>query len=239
MVERRLLPRETANFVPSVLAALIIFRNPERYGFEVEPEPQLAFESVPVDYQLDLTVAAQLINVPVTALQELNPELIRGVTPANRKYLLKVPVEGAELLKSKLAQLPVEKRVSTLRHRVRRGETLTRISRKYRVSVSALSHANGLRNANRLRVGQSLLIPTPGASGPDSVAASHEVASRPVSHVVRRGDSLHKIARTYGISVTDLLRWNGLKPGSLIYPGQRIRVIAEATESLQEQARKE
>lgn len=226
MVKRGLLPRETDNFVPSILAALIIFRNPARYGFAVEPEPEIEFEVLPVPSQVDLAVAAELIDVPVETLAELNPELRRGITPKDYPdYVLKVPPGRAQMLKDKLATLPEKKRVVYQQHRVRRGETLSDIAEKYSVPVSAIAQANGIRNVHRLSLGQELIIPV-------SERASRWLAlapSRSAGYVVRKGDSLERIARIYGVTVLDLIRWNGLKLNSTIYPGQRIRVVAEAS----------
>lgn len=224
MAGRRLLPRETINHVPSVLAALIIFRHPERYGFQVECDPEVAFETVPVAYQVDLRVVSELAGVPLEELKELNPELLRGVTPQGYpEYVLKVPLGKAEILQRQLAAWPPEKRLVLQHHRVKSGETLSLIAKKYSVPVRVIAQANQVRNIHRLSLGQDLVIPISGW-----VAPLQETPALPGSHVVRRGDSLEKIAGLYGVTVRDLLAWNHLKPGALIYPGQKIKILAEA-----------
>ena len=122
MVRRRLLPRETRNYVPSYLASTIIFKNPTRYGFQVEPDPELKFELVPLKEQVDLETMAELIEVPARLLDDLNPELRRRVTPFELPgYRMKVPLGTGDLAQKKLAQLPPEKRIKLLHHRGAQG----------------------------------------------------------------------------------------------------------------------
>ena len=225
IVKRRLLPRETRNYVPSILAALIISRHPERYGFKVEPDEELSFDTVTMDYQVDLRVVSESIGVPLKIMAELNPELRRRVTPYNHdNYVLKVPAGKGELAKTKLANLPDEKRLRFQHHRVRQGETLSLLARRYSTSVQAIAQVNRIRNVHRIKLGQDLMIPM---SGWTKLAAAAG-ANSPSRHVVRKGDSLTKIAAVYGVSVASLLRWNNLNRQQIIYPGQRIRLTADA-----------
>lgn len=230
MVRRRLLPRETSNYVPSILASLIIFRNPERYGFSWKPEAPIAFERVPVREQFDVRVLAEVIDVPASELLELNPELTRGVTPGDSvKYFLKVPPGTAELLEQGMASIPPEKRLRFQHHRVKSGETLSLIARRYSSSIQAIAEVNRIANIHRLSLGQDLLIPVglgPQARGVAALAVSLQ-GSRPESHVVRRGESPALIARRYGIPLENLLLWNNLRSNSIIHPGQRIRLQAQ------------
>ena len=227
MVKRRLLPRETRNYVPSILAALIIYRNPERYGFHTEPDPRIQFETLSLDYQVDLGVVSESIGVPLAELEDLNPELTYGVTPKDySEYRLKVPPGKAELLKSRLATLPEEKRLQLQHHRVRRGETLSVIAGRYGVPLRAIAHTNSIRNIHRIREGQDLIIPIGARSAINRYVSRRGSGQRPRSlkptYVVRRGDSLGRIARRYGVTVKQLERWNNLKPGAIIYPGQKL-----------------
>jgi membrane-bound lytic murein transglycosylase D len=224
MAKRGLLLRETRNYVPSILAAIIISRHPERYGFTVEPAGPIEFETVPLDYQVDLAVIAESLNVPLATMMELNPELQRGVTPFETEgYLLKVPPKNRELLTQQLAKIPPEKRLRLKHHSVRRGETLSHISAKYGVSIRAIAEVNRIRNINRLKLGQDLMIPMSDwkAAG---TAGSRQNALKSGKHTVKRGDSLYRIARLYGVSVNDLFRWNDIQPGDHIHPGQQIRI---------------
>ncbi len=228
MARRRLLPRETRNYVPSYLAATIIFKNPIRYGFQVEPDPELRFEQIPLPEQVDLETMAELIEVPARLLDDLNPELRRRVTPFKLPgYRMKVPLGTGELARKKVAQLPPEKRIKLRHHRVRRGETLSLIARRYATSIQAIAQANRLRSIHRLRIGQELAIPL-FPSGKTGVARRGASTIRPSNssgpHVVSRGDTLYAIARAYGVKLKDLLRWNNLSPRQRIFPGQKILV---------------
>ena len=226
MVKRRLLPRETRNFVPSILAAMIVYQNPELYGFNVKPDDPIEFETVGVSDQVALEVIGAEINVPVGELMALNPELRRGITPFDHaEYELKVPLGKGDLLIERLAALPAEKKAQFLHHKVQRGQTLSVIARRYSSSIQAIAQVNRIRNIHRLREGQDLMIPLSGTfSGVGFVPASRQ---RPDNYVVRRGDSLSRIASMYGVTIKDLLRWNNLKASGIIYPGQTIRVLAE------------
>ena len=240
MVKRRMLPRETRSFVPSILAALIIFRNPERYGFWVEPDPPLQFETIELKEQVDLRVVAEEIDVQLADLFALNPELRRGITPFHDDdYQLKVPLGKADLLEKRLANLPKDRKVQVRHHKVKRGETLGLIAQRYRSSVTAIAQVNRIRNLHRLREGQDLLIPLAGGYSAVSAARSVKPTSQqlPATHIVRRGDSLSRIAGRYRVSIRDLLLWNNLKVDQIIYPGQRIRIL-DNSQSVAENSQK-
>ena len=227
MVKRRMLPRETRNFVPSILAAMIIYQNPELYGFHVQPDDPIEFETVRVEDQVALEVIGEEINVPLGELMGLNPELRRSITPFDYSgYELKVPVGRGELLKERLAALPPEKKAQFRHHEVRRGETLSIIAQGYSSSIQAIAQVNQIRNIHRLREGQDLMIPLSGSFS--GVGFSRASRRGPDNYVVRRGDSLSRIASMYGVTVRDLLRWNNLKASGIIYPDQTIRILAKS-----------
>ena len=233
MVRRRLLPRETRNYVPSILASLIIYRNPQHYGFNVELDPEIQFETLSLEYQVDLGVVSESIGVSLAELEELNPELRYGITPKEYKeYQLKVPLGTAEPLESRLAALPPEKRLQLQHHRVKRGETLSVIAGKYGIPLKAISHINRIRNIHRIREGQDLIIPISGRlssgwgvrRGRGHTGSRRHPGTLSATYRVRRGDSLGRIARLYGVTVKELQRWNNLKPGAFIYPRQKLTV---------------
>lgn len=228
MAKRRLLPRETRNYVPSILAAILIFRNPETYGFEVEPMDAVQFDQVALQYQVDLRVVADSIGVPHAVLSDLNPELRRGVTPfESEDYDLKVPAGKGMKVAWELSLLPPEKRLRLRHHKVRKGETLSQIARRYRTPLRAIADTNRLRNIHRLRLGQDLIIPI--SAGPASSSSkARRNALRNGSYTVQPGDSLYRISKTYGVELSDLFRWNNLKPGEIIYPGDQIRIQSDA-----------
>ena len=228
MVKRRLLPRETRNYVPSILASMIIFKNSERYGFQVDRDPEIEFEMLPIKEQVDLEVAAELINVPTSLLMGYNPELRRGITPFDYPgYLMKVPIGMARPLQAGLAKLPPDKRIRVRHHRVESGQTLSLIAGRYGSSIQAIAEVNRIRNIHRLRLGQDLIIPLRGARSARGrkIRASSGSAGE---HIVNRGETLGKIARIYGVRLRDLLRWNNLRSRQVIHPGQAIKVKPQA-----------
>lgn len=228
MSRRRLVPRETRNFVPTILAAIIIFNDPQRFGFQVEPEPTLSFDEIPLDFQVDLHTVARLAGVDPQEIADLNPELRRGLTPYERQgYSLRVPPGLGEKLSRQLAALPPDERIRMVHHRVRSGETLSGIASRYGTSVSAIAQLNRLRNVHRIGLNQDLMIPLAGAAPgprPSPLVGEPRAVPRSGHHIVRRGDSLYRISRIYGVRLQNLLRWNNLSRSSTIYPGQEIRI---------------
>ena len=224
MVERGLLPKETTNYVPSILASLIIFRNPARYGFDCVPDPSLEIDLVPINSQIDLRVVAEQAGVSTRELQELNPELRYGITPGDISgYALKVPAGRGESLHARLAELPAKERLKFGHHRVGPGDTLGAIARKFSTTVEAIVRLNSLRSSNRLSLNQELIIPSRGYK--QAVPPADESpAVKAFRHVVRRGECPADIAKLYGVKIEDLLRWNSLRKGQKIYPGQHLTV---------------
>ena len=221
MVRRRLLPRDTRNYVPAILAAIIIYKNPEEYGFYVTQDEPLVSESVSVEHQYDLRVLAEELGLEGRVLKELNPELRRGIIPPlTRPYPLKIPVGLVDQAMERMAAIPASKRLRLDHHRVARGDTLWDIARLYDTSVQAIAVTNRLSNPNRLRLGQELLIPKRDGRS----ATRRSVAIPSGSYTVSRGDSLYKIARSFGISVDRLAQINNLEKARKIYPGQKLRV---------------
>ncbi len=218
------LPSETARYVPRFLATLLIVNNPEKYGFELpEPLPPVTYETVSVSRHVRLADLEGALGLERETLAYLNPELRRGTTPAET-YDLRVPPAVAQSFDARLAALPSyvpPPQESYARHRVRPGETLSTIARRYRTSVGAIVRANHLRSRNRIRVGQRLRIPHRGGSA--SVLAARGVAGTSLKHTVRRGDSLWSLASRYGTTVDRIKADNGLRGDGLVI-GQRLAI---------------
>jgi membrane-bound lytic murein transglycosylase D len=214
------LPRETRDYVPLMLAAGFIGKDPNAYGFYgIEHQAPLAFERVEVDGGISLAAIAAAAGVEASAVRDMNPQLIRGMTPPNRTWDVRVPVGRREAVLANLDRAVEEMRVAAVTHRVARGETLTHIARRHGVGVSALRSANPGVNPNRLQVGQRLQVPV--GSG-----AAVAVSTTPswTTYQVRRGDTLSHIAARHGVSVNQIRQWNGI--GTRIYAGQRLRIQA-------------
>jgi membrane-bound lytic murein transglycosylase D len=226
----RYLPRETREYVPMILAAAIIGRNPTLYGFDSLGSTPLMFEQVRVPDALDLRIIAEWAGVDVESLQELNPELRRTTTPAGG-HDLKVPIGTATTIQSRLASAEPSLFVKFEFHTVRRGETLASIARRYKVNQADLRAANELPS-NRVSANQQLRIPArstsglPAAGRPSASAstmAARTGSSGPLTYQVRRGDTLVSIARRFDTTVESLKRINQLS-SDRIGIGQRLTV---------------
>lgn len=176
LYNRNLLPMETRNYVPAILAVTIIAKNPEKYGFNVQPEAEWSYDTFQVSDPLDLRVVSSLINVPYETLRELNPELKRGVTPPGG-FTLRLPKDTREQFEVAFNQLTPDKyllrtpsdlyadgrssrmRTRYIKHVVRRGETLTSVATRYGVTCDELARRNGLSSSASLRKGQKVVVP--------------------------------------------------------------------------------
>ena len=225
---KRALRVETKNYVPAILASMIIDKSPQEYGFHVEPVAELFYERVTLDSATDLKVAADCAGISVEDLKELNPELRTMATPPySEGYSLKVPLGVGEVFMEKYAAVPMDQRLRWTPHQVKRGETLSVIARKYGVGVSAIMAANSMRSSHRLKPGQTLVIPLSGAMPAkisrdqlDEEAPTYDRGEK-VVHRVHRGDTLQKIALRYHTTIASLRQWNRIS-GSSILPGQRL-----------------
>jgi membrane-bound lytic murein transglycosylase D len=240
------LPRETRDYVPMILAAMVIARNPAQYGFELTlPEPT-SRETVTITGPVDLRRIAEWTGTPVDVIQQLNPELRRWTTPVRGSgYELKVPEGAADTLRAKLDESPDATHASLNWHTVKPGETLTTVARKLRVSRTDLAEANYLSVRARVFPGQKLIVPRPPATlmaaqpdRPTPALETRPIVARasligddqndqpePERHTyrVKRGDTLASIARLFSTSVSALKQWNRLR-SNRISPGQRLTV---------------
>jgi len=212
------LPRETRHYVPKLIAAHRIGQNPTAYGFEfatTAPAP-VSWESIPVRGGLLLSQIAGEIGLPVTDLKFYNTHIRRAVTPPERETIVRVPPEYAAPLRSALADNRLQMHDTTSTYVVRYGDTLWEIALAYGTSIRELKALNNLRG-NHLRPGQRLVVPVPG----QRAAPKPDYAGQ--TWVVRRGDTLSRIARRTGATVDDLREWNELA-NDTIHVGQRLRV---------------
>jgi membrane-bound lytic murein transglycosylase D len=236
LYDTKLLRRETKDYVPKLIAAALIAKEPARYGFTVTAAEPPTYDSIIVPTMTGLDVIARLADTTVAAIRELNPQYLRLATPPAVASVVRVPAGRGSTTVAAYAELPPNRRVTFVEHFVARGETMGGIARRYRVSQRLLADANPKVRPNRLRIGQRLIVPTGGAiSG--SVARQMADPPKPAGtnrsgwHRVRRGETLTAIADDYGVTVRDLQRWNSLGSSGRIRAGQRIRVVAPPEES--------
>jgi membrane-bound lytic murein transglycosylase D len=226
----RQLPFETARYVPRFIATLLIIKHPEKYGFELPPpDPPLRFDTITVDKPFKLAALASGLGINAAELVALNPELRHDSTPSD-EYSLRVPAglgDKAMLAAAGLAKwIPPEAQYTW--HTVRKGETLSTIAARNRTSVSAIVRLNNLRSKHYLRIGQRLKIPGRGTSVASTRPPSNlspAVTAGKVRYVVKSGDTLFSIAKSFSMKLDDFIALNGISRESTIYPGQRLWVL--------------
>jgi len=213
------LPRETAYYVPKFMAVLHIINDPERYGITLPPlDEPVAVEEVMVEKQVDLKNIAKSIGSSYDEIKALNPELRRNVTPT-ASYMLKVPSGKKEILLAKLPTIPawVAPTPSYVVHRVRRGESLSVIASRYGTSVRAIMAMNGLKRSSYIKQGWKLKVPTSNKNS--SLLQTAHLKGDGSAYVVRKGDSLWKIANRFGTTTKALQSVNRL-PSTRLDVGQ-------------------
>jgi membrane-bound lytic murein transglycosylase D len=231
------LKRETKDYVPKLLAAAIIAKDPASYGFaDVAYLPPIEFDTVVIPSQTDLDVIASVTGVSSENLRELNPELKRWSTPPDYpNYELKLPKGKKEIFLQEYAKIPevkrFEEKITYMRYRAGRKDSIASISRRFGVSPEEIAELNHLDKSSRLR-GRVLILP----QRTDSVSASSETRHVVARHsrksrkafvkyyTVKHGDTLRAVARRFNVSAKILVVWNHLKGRMSLSPGKRIIV---------------
>jgi membrane-bound lytic murein transglycosylase D len=239
------LPKETREYVPLILAAIIVAKNPAQYGFDIVTHDPIAYDKVNVPRAIDLRRVAEWTGASIDEIQALNPQLRRWTTPVKYPtFELKVPAGTGDTFQTRLADATPADMTALKWYTVKNGETMSTIARKLRVSRADLAEANNLSVKSRVRSGQELIIPR----APATVLASHtdrpaptEVASRSFSgtaavpaassrtpssivYRVKRGDTLSSIAELFDTTVAKIKSWNKL-PGNALTAGTRLKIV--------------
>jgi len=203
LYKRNVLPKETKNYVPIIVALTLIAKDAAHYGISVDPESPVPSDTVKPGRAIDLRLVAETIDVDVETLRSMNPSLLRMVTPDDSDFVLHLPLGTSERFAAEIADIPADKWVSWRRHRVEEGETLTSIAKKYRVTAAAIAQANDLETGVSLEPGEKLIIP--------ATKSVEETKSRLVRYRVRKGDTIGGIADQFSVTVDNVRKWNGLK----------------------------
>ena len=219
------LPRETARYVPRFMAALFIINNPEKYGLNaITVDEPLEYENVTVSKQMHLKNIAKEIGVAEKTLRELNPELRYRILPQD-KYPLRVPPGKSEVLLANLDKIPVSypPQSAYVYHRIRPGESLSTIARRYRSSVRKIMRANNLHRSSYIVAGRKLKIPRRGTMPYRPKIDRNKDFTLPSTHAVKSGDSLWNIAKRYGTTTQKIQSLNNLQTTQL-HIGQALKI---------------
>ena len=229
---KRRLPRETRNYVPQFFAVLTILSNPDVYGIKPSNTADpFVYDSVRMPGPVSLDVAAKWAGVPISEMIKYNLSFKRGMAPPYYKnYYLRIPPGTKDQFVAAMQNTPRRKWYTITYHRVRRGENLYVIARRYGVSVRELMRVNRIRNPRRIRKGRILVVPISEgyaqymAENVNLKIVNKNHQTREVYYKVKRGDTLKRIARKFGVSVSQLKRWNHLR-SNRIKPGQKLIVF--------------
>ena len=252
LIRFRYLKRETKQYVPKLIAAAIIAKNPEKYGFsDLNGEDPFRFDTVVLKNAASLASIAKACETDIETIKELNPELKRNCTPPGiENYELRIPYKTTEKFEKNMELLAQPENIKYVKHKKRKGETLYTISRRYNSDVDAIMDLNNIINPRRVRNGSLLLVPVskreaPAArtqarqkvapqekagteENPAAVTATVDQAGVTV-YEVQSGDTLWNIAQKMGVDLKKLMKWNKLTRRSKIRPGDEIRIYAENT----------
>ena len=232
------LPDETRAYVPKLLALKRLVENPQAYGITlncVEDVPY--FEAVNIDSQLDLAMAAEMADIDLDRLYQLNPAFNHWATAPYGPHRLLIPVDKADLFKQNLAQLPESERIKWKRHKIKSGETLSQIGDRYSVSVSSLKRLNNLRS-HRIRAGKHLVIPVSSRKLSDYNLTAYQRKKtlqnirrkgHKVTHIVQPGDTFWDLSRKYRVKSHSIARWNGMAIRDPLRAGQKLVIWTKSS----------
>ena len=215
LYRRNSLPAETKAYIPQVLAAVIMAKNPEKYGLDrIAPMSPVVFDTVTTNYPIDLRLVADVTGASVQEVIALNPSLLRLRTPPDTDFDLHLPIGTKDVYLDRLKSIPEDKRVSWRFHTVKPGESLEGIATSLHAHASEIAETNGIAAGEAVAPGDELVIPL-------AIASSN--AGHPQHYTLRRGDTLVTVADRFNVSTEDLRKWNHLT-SSAIKPGKSLAV---------------
>jgi membrane-bound lytic murein transglycosylase D len=220
LYRRNALPQETKNYVPIILAATIVAKNPKQYGLDsVVMDAPLQTDTVTTDYSVDLRLVADIVEAPLQEIVALNPSLLRMATPPDDSFTLHLPPGTKDLFLKRIEEVPVDRRRAWRFHKVVDGETLDQVARAYHVSPTELAFVNKLDAGADLSGVETLVVP--------AAPVASSLSTRSTRYTTRKGDTLVTVADRFNVSVDDLRGWNHLK-GAALAPGRTLYVSEPA-----------
>jgi membrane-bound lytic murein transglycosylase D len=234
----RRLPRQTRNYIPTFIAANIIAKDPEKYGFNIEKLEPVVYDTVLISESVDLEIVSQCVDTTFEAIKDINPAVKRWCTPPGIKnFTLNVPEGTKQKFRENYAKIPDQKKRSWVRHSVRSGETLSEVAKKYGSTITVIKNHNKIKGS-MIKVGQYLLIPVPQnknyyqyqvqyakrtprkKSNPGVIPRGY----KKIIYTVKKGDTIGGIAEVYHTRASNIRAWNGLYYGQYIYPKQPLTI---------------
>lgn len=219
---------ETKNYIPKYMAATIIAKNPEAYGFSVTPVDPYKYDEVVIEESTDLRLIARCADCTYQDIKDLNPEIKRWVTPPNYdKYVLRIPFGKKDTFLANFAAISPEQKIKWERHQVRKGETLSSLAKRYNTRPEAIRDINGFKK-DRIAPGKHLLIPIDlNGKNPDLSYLSMGQAGKQqnILYRVKRGETLGRIANKHNVTIADIREWN--KGISRVRAGQKIKLVVD------------
>jgi membrane-bound lytic murein transglycosylase D len=223
LYNRNVLPKETKNYVPIILAVTIMAKNPAQYGLQdVVMERPAEYDTVTIDYPVDLRLVAECVGSTPSELQDLNPSLLRMTTPRTGKFELHLPAGTRDDYQTAIASIPPDMRLWWRYHVVTPGETLASVARNYHTTIRQISEVNHLEG-RELDPQARLVIPVNPGKHPASDTATY--ARRITRYHVRKGDTVESVADNFGLSPQQLRRWNGIRSTTSSLNGRRVLAL--------------
>jgi len=235
------LPKETKNYVPKLLALKAIINDPKKYNIKWFTIPYIpAVKMVNTHSQIDLALVAKLAEVPIEMVYTYNSGFNRWATPPNGPHKILLPIESAKKLAEGLINTPKNKRVTWKRHKIKQGETLSHIARKYRTTVAQIRSLNNIYK-RKIRAGKHIIVPTAGKRFSSySLSEKQRLQSikstsrkgKKLTIKVTRGDTFWDLSQKYKVSVRQIAKWNGLAPRDSLKIGQKLVIWTTAPRTI-------
>jgi len=220
LYRRDAMPAETRAYVPQILAAIIMAKNPEKYGLDkLTPDPAVLYDTVSTSYAIDLRLVADVTESSLPEIVALNPALLRLTTPRDQSFDLRIPAGAKQLFTDRLKDIPEDRRASWRFHIVKPRETLESIAASMHARPTDVAQTNGITTTDPMSVDDELVVPV----------ASVSSEGNPSRYTMRRSDTLVRIADRFNVTIEDLRRWNSLssssvRPGRSLYVAEPIRL---------------